>query len=85
MRLKQREHTFVAAARRRFQRGAYFRRMMPVIVDQRDARMHAFHLKSPAHPGKLRQPRANQVGGNIDRQPHGGGSSRVAHVMNTGG
>ena len=72
VRLKKHEQAFVPAAPRGFQRGANLRRMMAVIVNQRDAVEHAFDLEPAADAGEFRQPRANQIRRNIQRERGGG-------------
>ena len=45
--------------------------------------MLALDLKAPADAGKLRQARANQILGNIEREPHGRRGGGIAHVVNS--
>ena len=61
VRLKKNQQPLVAAAARRFERGADFGRMMAVIVDQRDAANIPLISKRRPTPAKFRKARANQV------------------------
>ena len=83
VRLEEHEQALVTAAARRFERGANFRGMMAVVVNQRDAGVNAFDFKAPSHAGKFRKPSANQVRRNVQRERDGRGCGGIAHVVNS--
>ena len=65
-----------------FERGANFDGMVAVIVDQRDAVDGALDFEPAAHAGETFEARANQVGGHVEIERHGGSGGGVAHVVN---
>ena len=83
MRLKEHEQALVAAAARGFERRANLRGMMAVIVDQRDAANSPLISNRRPTPGKFREARADQIRGNIEREPDGCRGGGVTHVVNS--
>src|SRR6266705_2646008 len=64
---------------------ADFRRVMPVIVDNRDVVHDALDVEAAANAGEFCKALANQVGGNGEIEGHGSGGGGVAYVVHPGG
>ena len=84
MRLENRVYTAEPAIARGGERRANLRRMVAVIVDDRDAALLPALLESPVDAVKLRKPLANDVGRNLQLQTNRDRGRRVQHVVRAG-
>src|ERR1700733_15867882 len=83
MRLKEHQQPLIIAAARGRKRGANFRGMMAVVIDQSDAIERALDFEAPADAGKFGEAGADQVGRYTQRKRDGSGSGGVAHIVNS--
>src|SRR2546429_4956721 len=62
-----------------------FRRVMAVIVDNRDVVHDALDVETAANAGEFCKALANQVGGNVEIEGYTSGGSGIAYVVHPGG
>src|SRR5690349_5816436 len=84
MRLEEHEQAIELAAAGGAKRGANFRRMMAVIVNNGDVVHHSFDVEAAADAGKFCQAFANQVGSDVEVKGHGSCGGGVAYVVHSG-
>src|ERR1700676_141852 len=82
MRLEQHQQAIELAASRSFQRRADFRRMMAIIVYNRDVIDDASDVEAAPDSCELCQSRANQLARDVQIQCNRRSRSRVSHVVN---
>src|SRR6266550_2345929 len=83
MRLEEHEDPVKIAAARRFECRANLGRMMSVIINQHNLIDNSLDFETPAHPGKLLEPGANQVRRNVQVERYSRGCGGVAHIVDS--
>src|SRR5437660_825730 len=85
MRLEKHQQPTELAAAGGVECRADFRRVMPVIVDNRDVVHDALDVETAANAGEFCKALANQVGGNVEIEGYTSGGSGIAYVVHPGG
>lgn len=68
---------------RRRKRCRDFRRMMRIVVDDRNAVIRSFFFKAPARAVKGVEPAGNVLRGTSEPDCRGGGGKRIGNVVNS--